>query len=111
MRTSTSPARRTVACPKCAGTGIVSRFLDYQGGECFACNGTGRVEAPAAAAVTTLSTARTVGDLAQTDSAAVTVASAAAALTALTEYGLHRWGRRDYDRQRALIAIVNGSAA
>ena len=43
MRTNTSPAARTIACPKCAGTGIVSRFLDYKGGECFDCNGTGHM--------------------------------------------------------------------
>ena len=43
MRKSTSPAARTIACPKCAGTGIVSRFLDYKSGECFDCNGTGRM--------------------------------------------------------------------
>jgi hypothetical protein len=30
-------------CIKCSGTGIVTRFLDYEGGTCFDCNGTGTV--------------------------------------------------------------------
>jgi DnaJ-class molecular chaperone len=109
MRTNTSPATRpTAACPKCAGTGVVSRFLDYKGGVCFDCGGTGRVEAPASTAVTTLSTARKVGDMARTDATTITAETATAALAALTEYGMHRWGTNDYHRQRALLAIVNG---
>lgn len=31
----------TIICPKCAGTGIITRFLDFHGGECFDCKGTG----------------------------------------------------------------------
>src|SRR5690606_16423315 len=39
---NTTPARK-INCHKCSGTGTVERFLDYEGGICFDCNGTGRI--------------------------------------------------------------------
>ena len=39
---NTKSARR-INCHKCSGTGTVERFLDYEGGVCFDCNGTGKI--------------------------------------------------------------------
>ena len=31
------------SCPKCSGTGTISRFLDFHGGICFDCGGVGTI--------------------------------------------------------------------
>lgn len=40
MNTTASPQ---TTCPKCHGTGTITRFLDYKGGVCFDCGGSGHV--------------------------------------------------------------------
>lgn len=56
---------KRIACPKCQGTGIVSRFLDHDGGVCYDCSGVGTIAAVVRAAGRKLDprkVARAIGD-------------------------------------------------
>lgn len=98
-----------IQCPKCAGTGVVSAFLDYKGGACFDCNGSGvlAVRSPRVGAVSSLRSARLIGDAAMADRSSVSDEEAAAAFAVFEATSRLQWNQRDYDRRNALIPNSN----
>lgn len=103
-KTNTTRTARRVACPKCSGTGIVDRFLDYEGGVCFDCNGTGALAVslrPTSRKVDPRKVARAVGDavIAGQD---VDEADAVAAFEWFEDAHPTTWSQADYDRRNTL---------
>lgn len=94
-----------IPCPKCGGTGTVSRFLDYKGGVCFDCNGAGEVAdvvAPSRVrARLRRDAARRVGQ-AVAAGEAVPADVRAEALAYFEALGPASWGEADYAARNAL---------
>lgn len=98
------PVTRRVACPKCAGTGIVSRFLDHDGGVCYDCTGTGTIATaarPTGRKQDPRKIARAVGD-AVIAGQPIDPADAEAAFGYFDEAGPLTWIGNDCDRRNAL---------
>jgi DnaJ-class molecular chaperone len=108
MTTTTRPATRRVACPKCAGTGTVSRFLDHDGGVCYDCNGAGTIPTaarPTGRKLDRRKVARAVGDAVLAGDE-VALEDATAAFDFFEDLHPTRWIGADCDRRNALGRLI-----
>lgn len=97
-----------VACPKCSGTGTVTRFLDHDGGVCYDCGGKGTIAASVPATGRKLDprkVARAVGD-AVLAGQPVDEADATAAFEFFEDAGILSWIGKDCDRRNALGRFI-----
>lgn len=105
-------ATRTIACPKCNGTGTVVAFLHVKDGFCFDCDGTGRITGTTTRrgkALSPLAPARPVGDAVLSDPTSVSLEDATAAFEIYEGTFPGTWNEADYARRNALSQFIGNA--